>query len=159
MATVGVTSSFARGRTRSKPEPQRSCATSWPKGCWACLAAGKEPLSGCLAASRRTEFPDVNQAFGQGQRSVWSLWVAVGLLVVGGLMPLVFGGTSSRVAGVILPFGVAAIALGAIALLQTQSRTILAAIYFVAGPPRLVRPLPRLLPPTRSSRPGTCPPP
>lgn len=48
-------------------------------------------------------------------------------------MPFVFGGTSSRVSGVILPFAVAAAGLAACALLNTQSRLFVSILYFLAG--------------------------
>ena len=38
-ATAGAISSCARGPTRSRLEHPRSCATSWPRGCWDCLEA------------------------------------------------------------------------------------------------------------------------
>jgi hypothetical protein len=67
------------------------------------------------------------------QRLIWSFWLAAGIVLVGGLLPLVFGGTSSRVSGVILPFAVAAAGFAACALLNTQSRLLVAIIYFLAG--------------------------
>jgi hypothetical protein len=69
----------------------------------------------------------------QSQRLPWSLWAAAGIALIGGVLPLIFGGTSSRVAGVIVPFGIAAIALAACALFHTQSRTLVSIIYFIAG--------------------------
>ena len=41
-------------------------------------------------------------------RLVWSFWAAGAIAVVGGLLPLLIGGTSSRMATVIIPFAVAA---------------------------------------------------
>jgi hypothetical protein len=67
------------------------------------------------------------------QRLIWSFWLAAGIVLVGGLAPIVFGGTSSRVSGVILPFAVAAAGFAACALLNTQSRLLIAIIYFLAG--------------------------
>jgi hypothetical protein len=67
------------------------------------------------------------------QRLIWSFWLAAGIVLVGGLLPVVFGGTSSRIAGVILPFAVAAAGFAACALLNTQSRLVVAIIYFLAG--------------------------
>jgi hypothetical protein len=99
----------------------------------------------------------VNQTLGQEYRSVWSLWAAAGILVVGGLMPLVFGGTSSRVASVIFPFVAGAIALAAIALFHTQSRTVLAVIYFVAGLAIVYGLLSMFSLPVRLAVLGTCP--
>ena len=67
------------------------------------------------------------------QRLIWSFWLAAGIVLLGGLLPLVFGGTESRVSGVILPFAVAAAGFAACALLNTQSRLLVAIIYFLAG--------------------------
>ena len=69
----------------------------------------------------------------QNQRLVWSLWLAAGLALVGGLLPFVFGGTSSRVSGVILPFAVGAAGLAACALLNNQGRMAVSIVYFLAG--------------------------
>ncbi|HEV2475132.1 MAG TPA: hypothetical protein VGX22_01240 [Candidatus Dormibacteraeota bacterium] len=69
----------------------------------------------------------------QDRRLIWSFWLAAGIALVGGLLPLVFGGTSSRLSGVILPFAVGAAGFAACALLNTQSRLVVAIIYFLAG--------------------------
>ena len=69
----------------------------------------------------------------QDQRLIWSFWLAAGIALVGGLLPFVFGGTSSRLTGVILPFAVGAAGFAACALLNTQSRLVVAIIYFLAG--------------------------
>jgi hypothetical protein len=69
----------------------------------------------------------------QDQRLIWSFWLAAGIALVGGLLPLVFGGTSSRLSGVILPFAVGAAGFAACALMNTQSRMVVAIIYFLAG--------------------------
>jgi hypothetical protein len=69
----------------------------------------------------------------QDQRLIWSFWLAAGIALVGGLLPFVFGGTSSRVSGVILPFAVGAAGFAACALLNTQSRLAVAIVYFLAG--------------------------
>lgn len=69
----------------------------------------------------------------QDQRLIWSFWLAAGIALVGGLLPIVFGGTSSRLSGVILPFAVAAAGFAACALMNTQSRLVVAIIYFLAG--------------------------
>jgi hypothetical protein len=67
------------------------------------------------------------------QRVIWSFWLAAGIALVGGLLPFVFGGASSRVSGVILPFAIGAAGFAACALLNTQSRLVVAIIYFLAG--------------------------
>jgi hypothetical protein len=69
----------------------------------------------------------------QDQRLIWSFWLAAAITLVGGLLPLVFGGTSSRVSGVILPFGVAAAGFAACALLHNQSRMVVSIVYFLTG--------------------------
>jgi hypothetical protein len=69
----------------------------------------------------------------QEQRLIWSLWLAAAIVFVGGLTPLFFGGTSSRVATVIVPFSVGAVGLAVCALLHNQSRTTVAIVYFLAG--------------------------
>ena len=69
----------------------------------------------------------------RGSRLIWAFYLAAAIALVGGALPFVFGGTSSRVAGVILPFGVAAAGLVACALLHNQSRLVVAIVYFLAG--------------------------
>jgi hypothetical protein len=48
-------------------------------------------------------------------------------------MPFVFGGSSSRLVGAIVPFAIGAIGLAATAALHNQSRATVAIVYFVAG--------------------------
>jgi hypothetical protein len=66
-------------------------------------------------------------------RLVWSLWLAAGIAFIGGLTPLVFGGTSSRLAGVAVPFTVAAAAFAGCALAHNQGRLFTSLLYFVGG--------------------------
>src|SRR5258706_11506490 len=67
-------------------------------------------------------------------RVVWSFWIACGLAVTGGILPLLLGnGGTNRIAGAPIPFGVAAMALAAAALLYKQGRPLATALYFVAG--------------------------
>ena len=75
----------------------------------------------------------VDQALAGKDRLVWSFWLAAGIAFVGGLTPLVFGGTSSRLVPTVIPFTVAAVAMGACALLNRQGRLVSAVLYFVAG--------------------------
>ncbi|TMC86506.1 MAG: hypothetical protein E6J06_00540 [Chloroflexi bacterium] len=96
-------------------------------------------------------------SLGQEQRKIWSIWAAAGIVALGGLMPLAFGGTSSRVAGVIVPFWIAAIAIGACGLLRMQSRTVLSIIYFVAGLAIVYGLLSMFTLPIRLAVLGTCP--
>ena len=99
----------------------------------------------------------MNSAPGAEQRSIWSLWLAAAVVVIGGLAPFVFGGTSSRVDGVIVPFGIAALALVACAVLSRQSRTVLAVIYFVAGLAIVYGLLSMFSLPVRLAALGSCP--
>ena len=69
----------------------------------------------------------------RGSRLIWAFYLAAAIALVGGALPFVFGGASSRVAGVILPFGVATAGLVACALLHNQSRLVVAIVYFLAG--------------------------
>ena len=64
---------------------------------------------------------------------MWSLWVAAGLVFVGGLLPFVFGGTSSRMTSVVVPFTIAAVAFTACGFLHTQGRLVTAILYFIGG--------------------------
>lgn len=66
-------------------------------------------------------------------RLVWAFWVAAGVAFIGGLWPLVFGGTSSRIVSAFIPFTVAAAALTACGFLHRQGRAVTAVLYFVAG--------------------------
>lgn len=66
-------------------------------------------------------------------RLPWSLWLAAAIAFVGGLTPLIFGGTSSRLAGAVVPFTIGAIGFAATAALHNQSRSTVAIVYFLAG--------------------------
>jgi len=66
-------------------------------------------------------------------RVVWAFWLACVLAVVAGIAPLVFGGGSSRLGGVVLPFAFAAVVLGACALLSKQGRPIATILYFISS--------------------------
>ena len=66
-------------------------------------------------------------------RLIWAFYLAAAIALVGGLLPFVFGGTSSRVAGVILPFAAGAAGFAACALLHNQTRLVVAIVYFLAG--------------------------
>ena len=99
----------------------------------------------------------MNSASVSEQRSIWSLWLAATVVVIGGLAPFVFGGTSSRVDGVIVPFAIAAAALVACAVLSRQSRTVLAVIYFVAGLAIVYGLLSMFSLPVRLAALGSCP--
>ena len=93
----------------------------------------------------------------QEQRLVWSLWLAAVVVAVGGFLPLAFGGTSSRISSVILPYGVGAVALMAGGLLSRQNRTLVAGIYFVAGLAIVYGILSMFSLPVRLAALGSCP--
>jgi hypothetical protein len=67
-------------------------------------------------------------------RVLWSFWIACGLAATGGLAPLLLAaGGTNRIAGVVIPFGLAALALAVDALMYHQGRPLATALYFVAG--------------------------
>ena len=76
--------------------------------------------------------PVVNQ-LPASERLVWSFWVAAAIVFVGGLVPLVFGGTSSRMVVTIVPFTVGAVAMAVCGFVYQQGRLVSAVLYFVAG--------------------------
>lgn len=99
----------------------------------------------------------MNPAPASEQRAIWSLWLAAGIVFVGGLLPLFFGGTSSRVSSVVVPFTIGAVGLAAVALLQEQNRTILGILYFVAGLAIVYGLLSMFALPIRLAALGSCP--
>jgi hypothetical protein len=92
------------------------------------------------------------------QRVALAFWFACGLAVVAGVVPLVFGGGSNRIGGVLIPFAVAAILLAACALLYTQGRPITTLLYFLASLAIVYGMLAILTLPLRLAVIGTCPP-
>lgn len=94
---------------------------------------------------------------GREQRLIWSLYLAAGIIFVGGLLPLFFGGTSSRVSSVVVPFTIGAIGLAACALLHDQNRTTVAIVYFVAGLAIVYGLLSMFALPIRLAALGSCP--
>ncbi len=81
--------------------------------------------------SRRTEFTLVNQL--AEDRVAWAFWAAGAVALVGGLLPLAIGGTSSRIASVGIPFTIAALAFVACGFVYKQGRGASAILYFIAG--------------------------
>ncbi len=96
-------------------------------------------------------------ATGQERRVIWALWLAAAVVAAAGLMPFVFGGTSSRIASAIIPFGIGAIALAACAVFHSQGRTTLSVVYFVAGLAIVYGLLSIFSLPIRLAALGTCP--
>ena len=96
----------------------------------------------------------------QGEpRVVWSFWIACGLAVTGGILPLLLAaGGTNRIAGAAIPFGVAAVALAAAALLYRQGRPLATALYFVAGMALVYGMLTMIAVPLRLAVIGTCDP-
>ncbi len=89
---------------------------------------------------------------------MWAFWIACFLLIIGGVAPILFGGgTSSRLGGVIIPFGIAAAAMGANALMYHQGRPLAAGLYFVSGISTVYGILSMLAVPLRLAVVGTCP--
>jgi hypothetical protein len=92
------------------------------------------------------------------QRVLWAFWLACGLSAVAGVVPMVLGGGSNRIGGVVIPFAVAAILLGACALLYAQGRPIATLLYFLASLAIVYGLLAMLTLPLRLAVIGTCPP-
>lgn len=74
----------------------------------------------------------MNQLAGQ-DRVALSFWAAGVIAFIGGLLPLLFGGTSSRVASAAIPFTIAAVAFAGCGFVHKQGRTATAILYFVGG--------------------------
>ena len=92
------------------------------------------------------------------QRIMWAFGIAAGLAVIGALAPLAFTvGGHSRISGVAIPFGLAAVALAISAVTYQQGRTVAVALYFVAGLSVVYGILAMLAVPLRLAVVGTCP--
>jgi hypothetical protein len=91
------------------------------------------------------------------QRAFWAFWIACGLTAAGALAPLVLGGGSNRI-GVVYPYLLAAVALGACAVLHQQGRPVATALYFIAGLAIVYGILSLIAVPLRLAVVGTCPP-
>ena len=87
----------------------------------------------------------------------WALWAAAAIAFVGGLMPFVLGGSSSRFVGAIIPFTIGAIGFAAAALLHNQSRATLAIVYFCAGLAIVYALMSMFSLPVRLAALGSCP--
>jgi hypothetical protein len=55
------------------------------------------------------------------------------MVAVGGVIPFLIGGSSSRIASVFIPFAIAALAFAACALVHEQGRAITSTLYLLAG--------------------------
>lgn len=90
---------------------------------------------------------------------MWAFWIAAAIAAIGALAPLSFSiGAHSRLANVIVPFGIAAVALGINAVMYHQGRSLAATLYFVAGLAIVYGILAMLAVPLRLAVVGTCPP-
>jgi hypothetical protein len=75
----------------------------------------------------------VKAGWGAEPRLIWSFWAAAAFVALGGAIPFLIGGSSSRIANVFIPFAIAALAFAACALVHEQGRVITSAIYLLAG--------------------------
>jgi hypothetical protein len=75
----------------------------------------------------------VKSHWGREPQLIWSFWAAAAFVAVGGVLPFVVGGSSSRVASVFIPFAVAALAFAGCALVHQQGRAITSGLYLLAG--------------------------
>jgi hypothetical protein len=92
-------------------------------------------------------------------RVLWSFWVSSGLAVTGAILPLLLAvGGTNRIAAAALPFGVAAMAFGAAALLYQRGRPLATALYFIAGLALVYGMLTMIAVPLRLAVIGTCDP-
>ena len=92
-------------------------------------------------------------------RVLWSFWIACGLAITGGILPLLLAaGGTNRIAGAAIPFGIAAAAFAGAALLYPQGRPVATALYFVAGMALVYGMLLMIAVPLRLAVIGTCDP-
>ncbi|HSS92380.1 MAG TPA: hypothetical protein VLR46_00160 [Candidatus Dormibacteraeota bacterium] len=64
----------------------------------------------------------------------WAFWAACALAAIGGIVPVIFGGgINSRIAGVLVPFGVAAVGMAVNALFNHFGRLFSILVFFVGG--------------------------
>ncbi len=95
----------------------------------------------------------------QDQRIRLAFWIAGGLVAIGAVAPLVVGGgIHSRIAGVFIPFAIAAVALVINGFMYQQGRPLAATLYFIAGLAIVYGILAMLAVPLRLAVVGTCPP-
>jgi len=92
------------------------------------------------------------------RRILWAFWIACGLAVVGGVAPFLLGGSSNRISGVVFPFALGAIALGACAVLYPRGRSLTTGLYFLASLAIVYGILSLVAVPLRLAVIGTCPP-
>jgi hypothetical protein len=92
-------------------------------------------------------------------RVVWSFWIAAALVAVGAVAPFVTSfGANSRIGTVLIPFGIAAVALAVNARTYHRGRPLAVVLYFIAGLAIVYGILLMLSVPIRLAVVGTCPP-
>jgi hypothetical protein len=92
-------------------------------------------------------------------RVLWAFWLACALAATGAIAPLLLaGGTSSRIAGAVIPFGLAAVAMAVNAMTYHRGRPLASGLYFVAGLALVYGMLSMIAVPLRLAVIGTCPP-
>jgi hypothetical protein len=101
----------------------------------------------------------VDQKVIRDPRVMWAFWIAAAIVAIGAVSPLSFSiGGHSRLQNVIVPFGIAAIALAVNAVMYHQGRSLAATLYFVAGLAIVYGILAMVAVPLRLAVVGTCPP-
>ena len=91
------------------------------------------------------------------RRGLWGFWAAAAVAAAGMLAPLLFGGGSTRIILAAIPFGVAAIAYGACALVYHRGKPLATLLYFVASLAVVYGILSALAVPLRIAMLGACP--
>ncbi len=86
-----------------------------------------------------------------------AFWVACACAAAGGVVPLALTGTSGRLTAVVVPYWGAAILLAGCALLLAHGRTLVSAMYFVAGLAIVYGMLAMFALPLKLAGVGTCP--
>ena len=102
--------------------------------------------------------PPVDQQTDRYPSVLLAFWIACILAAAGGVAPLFFGGTSNRMAGTVIPFGIAAGAMALNALLPHQGRTVPTLLYFLAGLAIVYAMLAMIVVPLQLAVLGACPP-
>ncbi|HEX7264643.1 MAG TPA: hypothetical protein VF383_10750 [Candidatus Dormibacteraeota bacterium] len=101
----------------------------------------------------------MESSIGRDQRVMWAFWIAAALAAIAAVAPILFSvGFHTRLAGAIIPFGIAALALALNGSLHARGRSLAVVIYFVAGIAIVYGVLEMVSLPLRLAVVGTCPP-
>jgi hypothetical protein len=101
----------------------------------------------------------VDRSIGRDQRVMWAFWIAAALAAIGAVAPILSSvGSHTRLAGVIIPFGIAAVALAVNGNLHARGRSLAVLLYFIAGMAIVYGILEMVSLPLRLAVVGTCPP-